>query len=531
METTNKTQNRYAIGYVRVSTSEQKKYGNSLETQRNNIEDFCFKQNIVLLKMFTEDFSGADFERPEFQELLKFIKANRGEVDLLLLDRQDRFARNTEQALSMTRKLKELGVEVNFVSEWIDNVDSPEGKLISNIRYTMAESFRDRLRKITSMGTRQSLSEGRYTKTPPRGFKRVRNSSNKIIIAPDDKAALIKDLFTDYSLGIYSQKEILAKYRKLGLDITKSSLSRMLSNILYAGYIDLNKHNIHPYNLKKGQHQPIISLELFEKVQEIKNERNNSLKNTKVDNENFPLSGFLDCPKCGKKLTGSNTNNGKTKKVTSYYYYYECKSKKGCKERYTAETIHSMFELELAKLKPSFKIQELFKEVLIDEYEKFNTERLQVLSQVEVRLKRISELLFSLKDKLIRDLITEQDYKDFNKRYSLDKAKLEREKKELEGFHKDLEKLLEYGLNLICNFDILYKESSFKLKKRLLGSILEDSIVFSKNNFRTLNFKRAINLISRFDKAYGRVGNKKGGNSKITSQSVPKEGLEPSRYC
>ena len=170
METTNKTQNRYAIGYVRVSTSEQKKYGNSLETQRNNIEDFCFKQNIVLLKMFTEDFSGADFERPEFQELLKFIKANRGEVDLLLLDRQDRFARNTEQALSMTRKLKELGVEVNFVSEWIDNVDSPEGKLISNIRYTMAESFRDRLRKITSMGTRQSLSEGRYTKTPPRGF-------------------------------------------------------------------------------------------------------------------------------------------------------------------------------------------------------------------------------------------------------------------------------------------------------------------------------------------------------------------------
>lgn len=531
MQTTNKIQNRYAIGYLRVSTSEQKKYGNSLASQKNNIEEFCFKNQIILLKIFTEDYSGADFERPEFKELLKYIKANRGEVDLLLLDRQDRFSRNTELALSMTRKLKGLGIEVNFVSEWIDNVDSPEGKLISNIRYTMAESFRDKLRKITSMGTKTALKSGRYTLTPPRGFTRIRNKDNKIIIAPNEKALLVKKVFMDYSLGVYSQKELIAKYKKLGLKITKSSLSRMLSNVLYAGYIDLNKHDIHPYNIIKGEHEPIISKELFEKVQEIKNKRNNLLKNTKVVNEKFPLSGFLNCPKCGGKLTGTNTNNGNSKKIKRYYYYYECKSKKGCKERYTAETIHQKLELELAKLKPNHKIQKLFKEVLIEEYEKFNSERLQVLSQVEERLKSISKLLYSLKDKLIRELITEQDYKDFNKRYNLDKAKLEREKKELEEYHKDLEKLLEYGLNLICNFDTLYKESSYKLKKRLLGSILEDSIVFSNNNFRTLNFKRAINLISKFDKAYGRGRNQKGGNSKITSQSVPKVGLEPTRPC
>ena len=527
METTNKTQNRYAIGYVRVSTSEQKKYGNSLASQKNNIENFCFNNNIVLLKTFTEDYSGADFERPEFQKLLKFIKANRGEVDLLLLDRQDRFARNTELALSMTRKLKGLGVEVNFVSEWIDNVDTPEGKLISNIRYTMAESYRDRLIKITSMGTRLSLTEGRYTKTPPRGFKRVRNSKNKIVITPNEKAPLIKNLFIDYSLGVFSQKELITKYSKLGLGVTKSSLSRMLTNVLYAGYIDLNKHNIHPYNLKRGEHKAIISMELFQKVQDIKNKRNSLFKNSKVVNEKFPLSGFLECPKCGEKLIGSNSNNGNSKKIKRYYYYYECKSKNGCRERYPAATIHNMLELELVKLKPNRKIQELFKEILIEEYEKFNSERLQMLSQIEDRLGSISKLTYSLKDKLIRELITEQDFKDFNKTYSSDKAKLEREKKELEGYHKDLQKLLEYGLNLICNFDALYKKSSYKLKKRLLGSILEDSIVFSNNNFRTLNFKRAINLISKFDKALGGNENKKGGNSKITSHTVLEVGIEP----
>ncbi|PQJ76542.1 recombinase family protein [Polaribacter glomeratus] len=518
---------KYAIGYLRVSTPDQKKYGNSLSTQKNNIEDFCFKNNITLLKIFTEDFSGADFDRPEFLKLLNYLKQNKGEIDLLLIDRQDRFSRNTEHALTMTRKLKKVGVEVNFVSEWIENVNSQEGKLISNIRYTLAELERDKIKKICSMGSRTALKEGRYTKTPPRGFKRSKNQFNKTIIEPNEVANLVKELFVDYAFNIYSQKELLSKYRKKGMSLSKSSLSRMLTNILYAGFIDLKKHDIEPYNLIKGEHKAIISLELYQKVQRVKDNRNTKLKNTKIENENFPLSGFLKCPCCGENLTGSNSNNGNKKKIKKYYFYYECKSKKGCKIRYTANDVHDLLDKELSKLRPNKYIQKLFIDLLIEEYENFNYERLTILKQIDSRILKINELRFSLTEKFVANLIEEDYFKEINRKYVVNKSRLEREKNELGTYQKDLDKLLTFGLNMICNFNLLFKNSTNQLKKRLLGSILEDGLIFSNNNFRTVNYNRAVSLISKLDKGYKQFENKKGDNYKIVSQSVLKVGIEP----
>jgi DNA invertase Pin-like site-specific DNA recombinase len=511
---------RSAVGYGRVSTPDQKKYGDSLGTQKENIENFCLTNNIVLLKSFFDDYSGANFERPEFQSMLNFLKSNKGEVDLLLVDRQDRFSRNTEHALVMTSKLKSLGVEVNFVSEWIENVDSEEGKLISNIKYTLAEIGRDKIKKVTTMGTRRALKKGRYTKTPPRGFTRGKNSDKKTILVHNKDAQLIKELFKDYSLDIYSQKELIKKYKFKGLELSKSGLSRMLSNVLYAGLIDLNRHKIEPYTIIEGKHEPIVSKELFDKVQIIKNSRKNKLKNTKRVNENFPLTGFLECADCGEKLRGSNTNNGNNKKTKRFYNYYECKSEYKCKQRYRAELIHDELIKQLAKIKPDKTVMNMFSDILIEEYQTYNIERIKVLENIEKNIGKLNELRFSLTEKFVANLIDEDYYLQLKKQYSSEKIKFEAKKQELGNYQEDLNKVIVFGLDMLTNLDTLYQNSDSIIKKKILGSILDKRLIFSDNIFRTLIFNEAISLITSVNKGSIRAKIKKGDDLDIISHSV-----------
>ena len=88
------------------------------------------------------------------------------------------------------------------------------------------------------IGMRQGLKEGRWNVMQPIGYVSGKDELGKTLMQLDPiKAPLIKDLFSTFSLGVYSQNEILkmSKFRKLKL--SKSTLSRVLRNILYVGDI------------------------------------------------------------------------------------------------------------------------------------------------------------------------------------------------------------------------------------------------------------------------------------------------------
>lgn|GEM_PF-4079936 len=101
-----------------------------------------------------------------------------------------------------------------------------------------------------------------------------------------------KNLFHDYISGIYSQQQLVNMYRLKGLNVSKTSIGIILSNILYAGYVDLEKHKISPFLKIKGLHQAIISEEVFNKAQDVKNGRNRMIKKIRPMNPDFPLSGL-----------------------------------------------------------------------------------------------------------------------------------------------------------------------------------------------------------------------------------------------
>ena len=193
------------------------------------------------------------------------------------------------------------------------------------------------------------------------GYSRGGIYNGKKTIIPNEKAPLIKQLFEEYATGLYSQKELIQRFKPKGLNLSKSNLSVLLDNILYAGFIDLKKHKIEPFTLIKGVHKPIISEKLFYKVQKIKTGRNRMVKKVRPKNEKFPLSAFMLCSCCGKPMYGATSNNGKNKKIHRYYDYYGCKNR--CKNQsFDAKLVHSEFQKELSAIKPSKGIVALFKQ-------------------------------------------------------------------------------------------------------------------------------------------------------------------------
>ena len=73
----NNLRGKNAILYRRVSTTDQKTFGNSLNAQQSSLKDFCDKNALNVIKEFQEDYSAKDFNRPEWKRLNKFAKENK----------------------------------------------------------------------------------------------------------------------------------------------------------------------------------------------------------------------------------------------------------------------------------------------------------------------------------------------------------------------------------------------------------------------------------------------------------------------
>jgi len=103
-----------AVGYVRVSTEEQARYGISLEVQEERIREFCQRRGWELVAVFRDEgVSGAKdpLERPGFRKLIEFCRQNN--INICVVYRLDRFARMYPHKLLPL--LEELNVKYNIL--------------------------------------------------------------------------------------------------------------------------------------------------------------------------------------------------------------------------------------------------------------------------------------------------------------------------------------------------------------------------------------------------------------------------------
>src|SRR5688572_12084162 len=95
-------QGKRAALMSRVSSEEQSK-GYSLDVQSEGLRKCCHRYGIEIVYEFREHYSAKDFDRPAFNEFLKYLKANKNSIDVLLFTTWDRFSRNIHEALDIIK--------------------------------------------------------------------------------------------------------------------------------------------------------------------------------------------------------------------------------------------------------------------------------------------------------------------------------------------------------------------------------------------------------------------------------------------
>lgn len=301
--------------YCRVST-EQDSQINSLESQKQYFASYIAENPDWELAevYYDEGISGTQSSRrPSFNRMLR--DAYQGNIDLILTKEVSRFARNTVDALSFTRKLKEHHVGVIFTLDNIDTRDT-DGELRLTIMASLAQEESRKTSERVKWGQKRRMEQGVVFGRDLIGY---RVQKGKLLIN-EKELPVVRAIFHKYTnegKGTHViARELLEEgfYPKYGDHWSNVTILRMLRNEKYVGDLCQKKtytpdYLTHKKKENNGQeekiylrnhHEPIIDRDLWNRTQmEIKCRHPDSKQKTKHSNR-YWASGKLLCSVCGR---------------------------------------------------------------------------------------------------------------------------------------------------------------------------------------------------------------------------------------
>src|SRR5919108_2062511 len=126
----------------------------------------------------------------------------------------------------------------------------------------------------------------------------MRRATGKSLTHDPDRAPLVRRAFEEFATGQYTKEQLLKRARTWGLTnrrrkpLTSQAIGMLLRNQLYAGIVDVPEYGV---RAKRGDFEPLISEELFYRVQAILSGRVPSTTPRKRAHPDFPLRGFVRC--------------------------------------------------------------------------------------------------------------------------------------------------------------------------------------------------------------------------------------------
>lgn len=330
-----------AVGYARVSTDEQAQQNNSLPLQKKKIANYCDGKGLTLVRTFEASESARTMERKGLDAALDFCRQNSGKVRHFIVSDLSRLARNVADQGMIIVTLKQLGIAVVSIDEPLTD-DGALGIFIRNMLGSVNQLFSDALSERTRARMQAQIKAGRFLWKAPLGYR----NQNKDLVLDRDRAPLIREAYELVASGRFATtKAVLQMITALGLRseqgkaLTKQTFQRLLTNPVYAGWIVSGDIKA------KGNFEPIVPQELFDKVQQKVNTKGVPHKQLNPD---FPLRGIVKCVVCGKSLT-----SGWVKGRSDKYARYWCWTPKCPGVADSRDNLHRRFEGLLSMIEPT----------------------------------------------------------------------------------------------------------------------------------------------------------------------------------
>lgn len=297
---------------------------NSLQNQEESCKAYIASQSFngwQYYKTYSDAaISGGTMERPALKQMLDDMA--HGLVNTVVVYKVDRLSRSILDFHNMMKYFEKYGVNFVSITQSFDTSTSM-GKLTLNMLLSFAQFEREVSSERVRDKIRASKDKGLWMGGAPRlGYDLI----NKKLVVNPTEAEQVRHLFEKYlevqsvndlteyakQKGIFGKRWETAKRQiRGGNPIAKMSMHRILRDKIYIGQIENKKEG----TFAKGEHEPIISTELFNRVQvALANNANNKSPSTSAPNI---LTGKLFNHN-GVKFINQRTS-GKGKK-TAYYY-------------------------------------------------------------------------------------------------------------------------------------------------------------------------------------------------------------------
>ena len=511
---------RYFI-YCRKSSESEDRQVLSIESQLNELKNLSQRLNLKVVGIFTEAQSAKSPGRPQFNEMIKRIYKR--EAEGIICWKLDRLARNPldgGQIIWMLQKsiIKHI--------QTFDRSYSPEDNvLLMSVEFGMANQFILDLSKNVKRGLKTKAEKGWYPGPVPLGYlndKSGEKGSKKIIKDPE-RFALVKKMWKLMLSGNYTPPRIAdIAYKKWGLTnlkgepIARSTIYRIFSNPFYCGWFEFPKGSGNWY---KGNHEPMITCEQYDKVQVLLGRE----EKARLKKHEFPFTGLIRCGECGAMITAEEkrqiicsnckfkfSSNNKSecprcktpiekmkKPKLLHYVYYHCTKRinPSCTQRsIKAEELEKQIIFYLSNIQISEQFKDWAIKYLKEEYKKEINSRESIFASqrkaYDACLKKLDNL-FQLKispQNSDGSLLSDEEYK-------IKKAWLLKEKARLEELLNDrcdhVEKWLETGekiFDFACYARYWFENGSPQEKFEILRALGSNLILRDKKLVIELHF-------------------------------------------
>ena len=498
-----------AVVYCRVSTKEQAD-NLSLLTQETRCIEYCSRNSWPVDKVFRDAGESAKTsDRPAFQQMLAYCRANRSRICYVVVHDLSRFSRNTLDHVQVLVQLRARGINLRSVQENID--ETPAGNLVRGITSIVAEYENNVKAERTKLGMQRAAEMGRWPFVAPLGYRNVSNRHGPNIIPDPTTAPLVKKAFELYAGGTQSGSQVLRTVTTLGLRSIKGkplatqTFQSLLRNQIYAGWVEIPKWNLRA----RGNFEPLVRQELFNRVQDLRNGKRLSATPHSRNNPVFPLRVFIRCQICSQPFTGSPSKGRK-----KYYCYYRCRNSKCKSGNIRTERLEKEFAALVERLKPSGKYMKVFKEVVRRVWKQKQADAENSIKAVTQRLKALQERKDRLVDAILEKRIDKKTYDEQVERLNTKVEEAQREFQDNELECMEVEAVLEFADKLLENPSRLWLQAPLDQKQRLQKVFFPGGLAYSKEEgFGTAVTSPLFNLLEEYS----------GGKSSVVSPA----GFEP----
>ena len=253
---------RCAALYVRVSTQEQAIEGYSLAAQERLLTDHCKLKKYEIYDIYRDEgISAKDIKhRPGMLRLLEDAKQKK--FDTILIWKLSRFSRSMPNLMAVCEELDKSNIMLVSYSEAFDS-GTPAGRMVRSMLGTVAQFEREVTGENVKMAMYERARQGKRTCSVVLGYDLEGKDSFRINEKEAEYVRCCFDFYLKYKClsDVAKEAKRMGYHGKFGKTPCPYSISKILSCPIYCGY------NRFQGQLYKGNHEPLVSVDTFNKVQ------------------------------------------------------------------------------------------------------------------------------------------------------------------------------------------------------------------------------------------------------------------------